>query len=106
MISASPIRLDPRDALAGSADDHLFGRERVGARAVLRQELADARRRGFGPVPGFGSSSYLVVGPQPGALGVYAKVRGTILELDVGPATDPIARYLALSLARRIAGKI
>jgi hypothetical protein len=47
-----------------------------------------------------------VLGPQPGALGVYAKVRRAILELDVGPATRPIARSLALSLARRIARKI
>jgi len=106
VISAFPIRLDP-ETLSPVRPTITFSVASESARArSFRQELADARRRGFGPVPGFGSSSYLVFGPQPGALGVYAKVRGTILELDVGPATKPIARSLALSLARRIAEKI
>lgn len=106
VISASPVRLDP-ETLSPVRPTITFSAASESARArPFRQELADARRRGFGPVPGFGSSSYLVVGPQLGALGVYAKVRGTIFELDVGPATKPISRSLALSLARRIAGKI
>lgn len=106
VIVAFPIRLDP-ETLSPVRPTITFS---VASESTLarpfRKELADARRRGFGPAPGFGSSSYLVTGPQPGALGVYASVRGTILNLDVGPATKPIARSQALSLARRIAGKL
>jgi hypothetical protein len=106
VISAFPIRLDP-ETLSPLHPSITFSVASESARArSFRQELADARGRGFGPAPGFGASSYLVAGPQPGALGVYARVRGMILELDVGPATKPIARARALSLARRIAAKI
>jgi hypothetical protein len=106
VIVASPVRLDP-ETLAPVRPTITFSVAGESARArPFRQELADARKRGFGPVPGFGSSSYLVLGPQPGALGIYAKVRTSILELDVGQAKKPITRAQALSLARRIAAKI
>ncbi|HET7514030.1 MAG TPA: hypothetical protein VFJ60_04455 [Gaiella sp.] len=106
VLSAFPVRLDP-ETLSPVRPTITFSVASETARArPFRQELADARRRGFGAAPGFGSSSYLVVGPQPGALGVYAKVRGMVLELDVGPATKPITRVRALTLARRIAAGI
>jgi hypothetical protein len=106
VLSAFPVRLDP-ETLSPVRPTITFSVASEAARArPFRQELADARRRGFGPAPGFGSSSYLVVGPQPGAFGVYAKVRGMVLELDVGPATKPVTRARALTLARRIAARI
>ena len=105
VISAFPVRLDP-ETLAPVRPTITFSVTSESARGrPFRQELADARKRGFGPAPGFGSSSYLVAGPQRGALGIYARVRAGILELDVGPATRPITRAQALTVARRIAGK-
>lgn len=106
VITAFPVRLDP-ETLAPTRPTVTFSVASESARArPFRQELADARRRGFPPVPGFGSTSYLVVGPQPGVLGIYAKVRTAVLEVDVGPATRPVTRAQALSLARRIAAKV
>ena len=106
VVVAFPIRLDP-ETLAPVRPTITFSVSSESARArPFRQELADARKRGFGPAPGFGSSSYLVVGPQRGALGIYARVRAAILELDVGPATRQITRAQALTVARRIAGKV
>jgi hypothetical protein len=102
VISAFPVRLDP-ETLAPVHPTITFSVTGDSARArPFAQELADARKRGFGPAPGFGSSSYLVEGPQRGAVGIYARVGASILELDVGPASKPITRAQALSVARRI----
>ena len=73
VVVAFPVRLDP-ETLAPVRPTITFSVTSESARArPFRQELADARKRGFGPAPGFGSSSYLVVGPQRGALGIYAR---------------------------------
>jgi hypothetical protein len=42
---------------------------------------------------------------QPGALGIYARIRGTVLEIGVGPAKKPVTRARALRFARFIAGR-
>ena len=78
VISAFPIRLDPETLCAGSADDHVLGR-RASRRArgpsdrssPTRAGAASARCRASGRAPISWS------GPQRGALGIYARVRGT-----------------------------
>jgi hypothetical protein len=103
VIVATPLRLDSETLypIRPTIDVSVFA---DGSRPrPFAVELRDARRRGFGPVPGLGSNSYLVVGPQSGALAIYAKIRGTVLNMTVGPSTKPLSRTQAFALARRLA---
>ena len=103
VIVATPVKLDSETLypIHPTIDFSVYA---DGSRArPFARELRDARRRGFGPVPGFGSNSYLVVGPQSGALGVYAKIRGAVLNMTVGPSKKPLRRAQALAFARHIA---
>jgi hypothetical protein len=103
VIVATPVRLDSETLypIHPTIDFSVFA---DGSRPrSFAQELRDARRRGFGPVPGFGSNSYLVAGPQSGAFGVYAKIRGTVLNMNVGPSKRPLGRAQALAFAHRLA---
>jgi len=103
VIVATPVKLDSETLYPiHPTVDFTVYTDGSRARPFVR-ELRDARRRGFGPVPGFGSNSYLVVGPQTGALGVYAKVRGTVLNMTVGPSKKPLSRAQALAVARHLA---
>ena len=106
VILAIPVKLDPNtlSPMHPTIDFTVFA---DGTRPrPFSRELADARKRGFGPVPGFGSNSYLVPGPQPGALGIYVKVGPMVINLGVGPSKITVPRPKAFALARRIAKRM
>ena len=106
VLLAIPVKLDPK-TLSPMHPTIDFTVYKDGTRPrPFSRELADARKRGFGPVPGFGDNSYLVPGPQPGALGIYAKAGPMVINLDVGPSKTTVPRAKTVVLAHRIARRM
>jgi len=100
-----PVKLDPEtlSPVHPTVDFSVFA-DGTHARS-FSSEITAMRKHRYVALTGLGAGATLLPGPSGGSFGVFAKVGGTVLQLNAGPAKKPISQAQGVRLARTIAAR-
>ena len=105
VLLSVPIRLDP-ETMSPQHPTVDFSVFADGSHArSFSSEITAMRKHPYVALTGLGAGATLLPGPSDGSFGVFARVGGTVLQLNAGPAKKPIGQAQGVRLARTIAAR-